>query len=88
MAEHPQCLVVMEACGGAHHWARELERAGHAAKLIAPRYVKPFFERQKNDASDAEAILQAALRPTMRHVEPNSGDKRRDSSCSAPANSS
>ena len=76
MAEHPQCLVVMEACGGAHHWARELERAGHAVKLIAPRYVKPFIKRQKNDAADAEAIVEAALRPTMRYVEPKTSDQQ------------
>ena len=76
MAEHPQCLVVMEACGGAHHWARELEGAGHAVKLIAPRYVKPFIKRQKNDAADAEAIVEAALRPTMRYVEPKTGEQQ------------
>ncbi len=47
MTEHPRCLVAMEACGGAHHWAREMERAGHEVKLIAPRYVKPFIKREK-----------------------------------------
>lgn len=76
MVEHPQCLVVMEACGGAHHWARELVRVGHAVKLIAPHYVKPFIKRQKNDAADAEAIVEAALRPTMRYVEPKTGDQQ------------
>lgn len=76
MAEHPQCLVVMEACGGAHHWAREMERVGHEVRLIAPRYVKPFIKRQKNDAADAEAIVEAALRPTMRYVEPKTGDQQ------------
>ncbi len=76
MAEHPQFLVVMEAYGGAHHWARELERTGHAVKLIAPRYVKPFIKRQKNDAADAEAIVEVALRPTMRYVEPKMGDQQ------------
>jgi transposase len=76
MAEHPQCLVVMEACGGAHHWARELERVGHVVKLIAPRYVTPFIKRQKNDAADAEAIVEAALRPTMRYVERKTGDQQ------------
>ena len=76
MSEHPRCVVAMEACGGAHHWAREMERAGHKVKLIAPRYVKPFIKRQKNDAADAEAIVEAALRPTMRYVEPKSGEQQ------------
>ena len=70
MAAHPPCAVVMEACGGAHHWVRELGRLGHDPRLIAPRYVKPFVKRQKNDAADAEAIVEAAQRPTMRFVEP------------------
>jgi transposase len=69
MMDLPRCLVVMEACGGAHHWAREMIRFGHDAKLIAPRYVKPFVKRHKNDANDAEAIVEAATRPTMRFVE-------------------
>lgn len=76
MAEYPQCLVAMEACGGAHHWARELEGVGHAVKLIAPRYVKPFIMRQKNDAADAKAIVEAALRPTIRYVEPKTGGQQ------------
>ena len=69
MAGLARCLVVMQACGGAHHWAREMMRLGHDAKLIAPRYVKPFVKRHKNDANDAEAIVEAATRPTMRFVE-------------------
>ena len=76
LAEDAQCLVVIEACGGAHHWARELERVGHDVRLIAPRYVKPFIKRQKNDAADAEAIVEAALRQTMRYVEPKTGDQQ------------
>ena len=76
MADQAPCLVAMEACGGAHHCARELERVGHEVKLIAPRYVKPFIKRQKNDAADAEAIVEAALRPTMRYVEPKTGDQQ------------
>ena len=72
MAEQPEALVVMEACGGAHYWARELEALGHQVKLISPHYVKPFVKRQKNDAADAEAIVEAALRPSMRFVEPKS----------------
>ncbi len=76
MADHPRCLVAMEACGGAHHCARELVRLGHEVKLIAPRYVKPFVKRQKNDAADAEAIVEAAMRPTMRFVEPKTMEQQ------------
>jgi len=76
MADQPPCLVAMEACGGAHRCARELERADHEVRLIAPRYVKPFIKRQKNDAADAEAIVEAALRPTMRYVERKTGDQQ------------
>jgi transposase len=65
MADHPPCVVAMEACAGAHHWAREMSRHGHEVRLIAPHYVKPFLKRQKNDAADAEAIAEAALRLTL-----------------------
>lgn len=67
-ASQPRCRVAMEACGGAHHWGRELERLGHEVRLIPPAYVKPFVKRQKNDARDAEAICEAAQRPGMRFV--------------------
>ena len=67
-ASQPRCTVAMEACAGAHHWGRELQRLGHEVRLIPPAYVKPFVKRQKNDAADAEAICEAALRPTMRFV--------------------
>ena len=67
-ASQPPCTVAMEACGGAHHWGREMAKLGHKVKLIAPKYVKPFVKRQKNDAADAEAICEAASRPTMRFV--------------------
>lgn len=60
----------MEACAGSHYWAREMAQLGQQPKLIAPRYVKAFVKRQKNDAADAEAIVEAAQRPTMRFVEP------------------
>jgi transposase len=75
MAEQPPALVVMEACGNAHYWAREMIRLGHEVKLIAPQYVKPFVKRQKNDAADAEAIVIAALRPEMRFVDPKTAEQ-------------
>jgi transposase len=75
-ADQPPCLVAIEACAGAHHWAREVSRYGREVRLIAPQYVKPFLKRQKNDAADAEAIVEAALRPTMRFVEPKSADQQ------------
>jgi len=62
------CIVAMEACGGAHFWGREIGELGHEVRLIPPAYVKPFVKRQKNDAVDAEAICEAAQRPTMRFV--------------------
>lgn len=67
-AGQPRCLVALEACGGAHHWARELRDMGHDVRLIPPAYVKPFVKRHKNDAIDAEAICEAAQRPNMRFV--------------------
>jgi transposase len=88
MAEQPPCLVAMEACASAHHWAREMARHGHEVRLIAPRYVKPFIKRQKNDAADAEAIVEAALRPTMRFVEPKSAEQQARRSRSGRASSS
>jgi len=67
-ASQPSCTVALEACGGAHHWARQLTQLGHEVRLIPPAYVKPFVKRQKNDAIDAEAICEAAQRPSMRFV--------------------
>lgn len=64
----PGCTVAMEACATAHHWGREISDLGHDVRLIPPVYVKPFVKRQKNDANDAEAIAEAAGRPTMRFV--------------------
>lgn len=68
MANLESCLIVMEACGGAHYWARAFKNQGHQVKLIAPQYVKPFVKGNKNDYNDAEAIAEAAQRPTMRFV--------------------
>ena len=67
-SEQPRCIVAMEACGSAHHWGRAIRDLGHEVRLIPPIYVKPFVKRQKNDAADAEAIAEAASRPTMRFV--------------------
>ena len=64
----PRCLVVMEACGSAHHWARIIGALGHETRLVPAAYVKPFVKRNKTDARDAEAICEAALRPHMRFV--------------------
>ena len=76
MADQRPALVVMEACGSAHYWAREMIRLGHEVKLIAPQYVKPFVKRQKNDAADAEAIVIAAQRPEMRFVDPKTAEQQ------------
>jgi len=64
----PACKIGMEACAGAHYWARELGQMGHEVKLIAPQFVKPYVKSQKNDANDAEAICEAVGRPNMRFV--------------------
>ena len=65
LASQPQCLVVMEACASAHYWGREIGKLGHEVKLVPPVYVKPYVKRHKNDEADAEAICEAASRPTM-----------------------
>jgi len=62
------CLVGIEACATAHHWAREIAALGHTVRLMPARYVKPYVKRNKNDAADAEAICEAVTRPTMRFV--------------------
>jgi transposase len=67
-AKMSPCLIGMEACSAAHHWARELSRVGHSVRLIPPQYVKPYVKRNKTDAADAEAICEAVARPNMRYV--------------------
>jgi len=67
-ANLPPCLVGIEACGSAHHWARELSRLGHEVKLMPAQFVKPYVKTNKNDARDAEAICEAVRRPNMRFV--------------------
>jgi transposase len=64
-ASLPSCLVGLEASGSAHHWARELIKLGHEARMMPPAYVKPYIRRQKNDAA---AICEAVSRPSMRFV--------------------
>ncbi len=64
----PGCEMGMEACGGAYHWARELQSQGYTVKLIPPQFVKPYVKSNKNDANDAEAICEAMSRPNMRFV--------------------
>jgi transposase len=76
IASIPRCIIAMEACAGAHYWGREFASIGHEVRLIAPIYVRPFIKRQKNDAADAEAIVEAALRPTMRFVAVKSAEKQ------------
>ena len=65
----PRCAVAMEACCGAHHLGRVLQDQGHQVRLMSPEYVRPYVKAQKNDDRDAEAIAEAATRPTMRFVE-------------------
>ena len=76
LASQPRCVVAMEACAGAHHWGRALGRLGHEVKLLPPAYVKPYVKRHKNDAADAEAISEAATRPTIRPVAVKSEEQQ------------
>ena len=70
------CLIGMEACAGAHYWARELARSGHEVRLMPPSYVKPYVKRGKTDAIDAEAICEAVTRPSMRFVPVKTEDQQ------------
>lgn len=71
LGNFPSCTVVMEACAGAHWIARRLQTLGHEAKLISPQFVKPFRQGNKNDFADAQAICEAASRPSMRFASPH-----------------
>src|SRR5258708_20565572 len=68
VAQLRPCLMGMEACGGAHYWAREIAKRGHEVRLMSPRFVRPYVKSNKNDARDAEAICEAVGRPSMRFV--------------------
>lgn len=70
------CLVGIEACGTAHHWAREIKALGHEVRLMPASYVKPYVKRGKTDAADAEAICEAVTRPTMRFVPVKSAEQQ------------
>src|ERR1700753_1301091 len=70
------CLVGIEACASSHHWSRELKSIGHTVRLMPPAYVKPYVKRQKNDATDAEAICEAVRRPTMRFVATKTAEQQ------------
>ena len=70
IAKLAPCTIAMEACSGANYWYRQFTALGHTVKLISPQYVKPYVKTNKNDASDAEAICEAASRPNMRFVSP------------------
>lgn len=74
LAEQQACVVAMEACATSHHWGRVAQSYGHEVRLVPAMYVKPFVKRQKNDKADAEAIAEAAARPTMRFVAVKSAE--------------
>ena len=72
----PVCVIGLEACGGAHYWARELAKFGHETRLLAPRAVKPYVLNNKTDAADARAICEAASRPSLRTVQVKSVEQQ------------
>ncbi len=74
--KQPACLVGIEACATAHHWAREIEQLGHEVRLMPASYVKAYVKRNKNDAADAEAICEAVTRPSMRFVAVKSAEQQ------------
>lgn len=68
IANLPPCIIGLEACGGAHYWARYFKQLGHEVRMMSPQFVKPYVKSNKNDRNDAEAIAEACMRPTMRFV--------------------
>lgn len=88
-ANLPACLIGMEACGSAHHWARKLRALGHTVRFMAPQFVKPYVKSNKNDVADAQAICEAVTRPTMRFVPiKKTSSSRLCSHCTACARAS
>jgi len=88
IANLPACLIGMEACSGAHHWAREFAKFGHTVRMMAPKFVAPYRmsgKRGKNDAADAAAICEAVTRPNMRFVPITASSSSRAFSCTARA---
>ena len=80
----PPCLIGMEACATAHHWARELTKLGHTVRLMPASYVKAYVKRSKNDAADAAAICEAVTRPSMRFVPVKTIEQQALSCCTGP----
>jgi len=79
VASLPPCTIGIEACSGAHHWARQFQAHGHSVRLMAPKLVTPYRmsgKRGKNDAADAAAICEAAVRPNMRFVPVKTEDQQ------------
>ena len=85
LAAQSPCIVAMEACAGAHYWAREISKLGHSVRLMAPAYVKPFIRRQKNDAADAEATVKRRNAPACALFRSRPKSSRRTASCFEPA---
>src|SRR5210317_1306382 len=76
MAQHPPCLIGLEACSGAHYWAREFEKLGHQVRIIAVKFIEPYRKGGKNDNNDAEAICEAVSRPNIWYVPVKSADEQ------------
>jgi transposase len=82
----PPCTIGMEACSGAHHWARQFRQHGHTVKLMAPKFVTPYRmsgKRGKNDATDAAAICEAVTRPTCASFRSRKNTSKSFSACTA-----